>query len=655
MKTDYRIGAQILSPKMIECSFQHTDAVLKTIESIRATAASVHEDYCQKLRDKPKEALMETRGYTNAISILGSRGSGKTSIILTLQHILRVGLDQWRQDWQAKAPTKNDSMNIMMPVLVPQDFSDKQPLLSWIISQLQNMAESVLKEIEQTNNRYWGAEPLRDWAPKMGNPTFSSPLAEAIEKLTTSFELRYKNEYVSLIRDGDQIYQYMDSVERDSNLMLDMLTLISMLIDYYRYRNGKKTAEEPLLFFVIDDLDMAPQRSNEVLNLLLRYLQHPNVVVLCGWNQELFQNHLCIELLKTQGVLNLGNVNKNFGFDDVFMSRQRKRVTAIDSARRLAIDNLKKAFPPAQRFEIRGLTSQQRANFPLLSTTGTDDPKYFFELIEETITECIRRRSGVEPVEKSFLYNYGDPIYVYMRIFDNKSRGMINECKAFDELWKMVHNWDGKSPLSLTNTLNELVNTILFSTTRFAPFRRGIRDLIKITEVILDKENPKIVYFCDYKAVEKVMHDYADREQEWKDSHDIDWKYKFETEYSYFPYVIVDVYLLLDFMENFIRSIVGAPPVHHHAGHEFSTALNWINKPLEVDSTDKNLTIQALAAAGISEIPMFPETKSLRLCVLLLDNYEKHDFTDKQYSFSGTLVLCRMLNAVLGLCFENDK
>ena len=653
MKTDYRIGAQILSPKMIECSFLHTDAVLETIESIRATAEAVHVEYCQKLRERPKEALMETRGYTNAVSILGSRGSGKTSIILTLQHILRVGKDKWENSWRTGDSQTLNPENIMMPVLVPQDFSDRQPLLSWIISQLQNLAESALTEMGSKDGLCWGSQPFREWTQKDGNAALTNPLAEAIEKLTTSFELRYRNEYGGSAREGDQIYHYMDSVERDSNLMLDMLTLISMLIDYYRFKNSRITAKEPLLFFVIDDLDMAPQRSNEVLNLMLRYLQHPNVVVLCGWNQELFQNHLSIELLRTQGVLESGNVNVNFGFDDVFMSRQRKRVTAMDSARRLAIDSLKKAFPPAQRFEIRGLSTEQRANFPLLSSTEKEDPQTFLELIDDTIAQCDFRRQKRGLKGRSFLYNKGEPIYAYMRIFDNKCRGMINECKAFDELWKLVQGWDKTGSLDLTNALNELLNTILFSTTRFAPFRRGIRDLVTITEVVLDRKSPKYSYFCNYKAVDKVLADYEERQFQWESKGTIAYEYELEMEFCYFPSVIIDVYLLLDFIENLIRSIVNAPYVEHHTSQSFSEALNKINPPVQVNAADKNPTMQALAAAGISEIPYFPKTRSLRLCVLLLDNYERRHFSDGHYSFSGTYMLCCMLDAALSLSFEN--
>lgn len=142
----------------------------------------------------------------------------------------------------------------------------------------------------------------------------------------------------------------MDSVKRDADLLVDMLKLISMIMDYYRYQADRYRKNdintEPLLFFTIDDLDLAPHRSSEVLDLVLRYLQHPNVVVICGWNHELFQNHLCMDILNTQGVLAADLLNVNFSFDDVFMYRYRSRTTALDSARRLAVDNLKKAFPP---------------------------------------------------------------------------------------------------------------------------------------------------------------------------------------------------------------------------------------------------------------------------------------------------------------------
>lgn len=648
MKKDYKIGAQILSPTMMECSFYHTDAVLKTIESIRETASKTHEAFSNKLREAPNEALLDARGYNNAISILGSRGSGKTSIIMTLQHILQVGESEWRA---GKAGDQVRPENIIMPILMPQDFSDGQSLLSWVIIKLQELAKSVLERIKSSGCGYYLVKGITSgWAVGEQTTPYNT-LQEYIDNLTASCELRFRNEYRLETMRNDEIYHYMDSVERDSKLVLDMLRLISQLVDCYRFSGnaGSTSAKEPLIFFVIDDLDMAPQRSHEVLNLVLRYLQHPNVVVLCGWNQELFQNHLCIELLRTQGVLNVNSADKNYGFDDVFTMRQRKRVSALDSARRLAMDNLKKAFPPAQRFEIRGLTTKQRAEFPLLSENELPtDPRDFFALIENTLLYS-RKRQPQEEDHVRFLYNENmDRLYIYMRIFDNKCRGMINICKAFEALREKLILWDHCTPLNLTKDLLELLNTILFSTTRFAPYRRGIRDLISIYEITLTKDGGNSDYYCNYKAVEDVLSHYKNRVEVLSQNHTFGSEYIVEHEYCYFPSLAIDVYLLLGFMENLLRYIVNNPPVMH-GGHEFSKVLNQINPPIEIEPESDNRVMRAIAAAGIQRISLFPDTKSFNFNVRLLDSYEKQRFSDGQYHFSGSNTLLRLFDAVINL------
>lgn len=645
---DHQIGARVLTEQMMLCSFSHTDAVLETIENIRNRAAEVHDEFEKALRESPNEAVMGARGYNNAISILGSRGSGKTSIIMTLQHILQVGKASWIG---GSNPVKTN--NIIMPILVPQDFTANQSLLSWVIIQLLEKAEQIEQEIAKNNTFVFGNRgPLGQWmSPSAQDYPVQDPLRECMDNLTSSFELRYKSEN-SLLRNDEQVYHYMDSVKRDSNLVLDMLKLISMMTDYYKSTfnyDNKDYNSEPLFVFCIDDLDLVPERSNEILKLVLRYLQHPNIVVLCGWNQELFQNHLSIDLLKGQGVLNSNMINTNFGFDDVFMFRLRKRLTALDSARRLAIDNLKKAFPPAQRYEIRGLTTKQRAFFPLQPNGNetVSEEKSFFKLIERTINSCINSDDkSVEHVR--FLYNrVGEQLYVYMRIFDNKARGMINVYRAFENLLERVKAWNHDNPLDVTNYIKSLLDTILFSNTHFAPYRRGIRDLIQIDKIVLKSKGSRhsiCEYYCNYKNIETVLKDYHKRIQQQYERNPIDAEYRIEREYNYFPSLLIDVFLLLNFVENFVRYISGNHP-KEHGGNEFSTLLNQAISPISINTTSDDPLSQAILISGIRVIPLFPSTDDFHLNIELLDSYEKHGFMDRNYHFNGSYSYCRLFDA----------
>lgn len=428
------VGPQILPEDMLDCAFHYRNDVLDTIENFRSNAAIVSEEFAETLRTREQEAVMRSRGFNNTISILGSRGSGKTSIIMTLQKQLSEDGEWAGQDGAPR--------NIMMPILILQDIDPEQKLLSCIISQLLKKAEQIELEVQETiqdvPNYAW-----RRWAAPRQGGFSSDPFHDCMNRLLSAFDLRFRNGHTAQPADADQVYYYMDSVKRDAELLTDMLKLISMIVDYYRYQavitsqNRRKSVAEPLLFFSIDDLDLAPHRSSEVLDMVLRYLQHPNVVVICGWNHELFQNHLCMDLLNTQGVLEEDLLNTNFSFDDVFMNRYRKRTTALDSARRLAVDNLKKAFPPSQRFEIRGLSTQERAAFPYsLTCAGEEQKDSLFYWVEETMRQCtLLSNPNTGSSFKTFLRNdYDDKLVIYMRIFDNKVRGLANARRAFESL-----------------------------------------------------------------------------------------------------------------------------------------------------------------------------------------------------------------------------
>ena len=160
MEKKHPIGAQVLSKRMMDCTFPHTDEVLETIKGFREVAASVHDSFNGKIKNNPNEALLDARGFNNAISILGSRGSGKTSVIMTLQHILKVGMKNWEA---GVVPEHIDESNIMMPIMIPQDCSAKQTLLSWLIIQLLEKGEEILTEMRSIDQGYVDRNVLRRW------------------------------------------------------------------------------------------------------------------------------------------------------------------------------------------------------------------------------------------------------------------------------------------------------------------------------------------------------------------------------------------------------------------------------------------------------------------------------------------------------------
>ena len=730
MRSYAMLGPYALPKDMATCVFHYWDVISANIGHIRETAAGASPEFSKLLRTNEQEAIAEVRQYNNTISILGSRGSGKTSVIMTLQKDLRDGRSE--QEKYAGLP---EDYNIAMPFLVPQDITEDQTLLGWIISQLLKKAEQIDRETSDAARDIW-----QSWEEDPQRMSIlSNPFRECKDALLRAFTLRSRiavrqsegEDYT-----GDLVYSYMDAVRLDTELLVCLLKLISMMIDYYRYRirkdakatgdSPKKKFAEPLIFFTIDDLDLTPTRSSEVIELVLRYLQHPNVVIICGWNQEQFQNHLSMEFLRNQGVLDSNYLNTSFGFDDVFMERQRSHYTALISARRLAQDNLKKAFPPSQRYEIRGLSLRERASFPfdpLLEESVPDSsrplfsaeelkpdaepiqfiqmggkliPVYdcphgsadtedgggreqekqklgLFALVEKTVRAC----SHVQPPEGDwsklppekdpahFLHDAQGPLKIYMRIFDNKARGLNNIYRAFESLLEKQKEVEaflateaGAEGCDITDQIRILLDAILYSNTRFAPYRRGIRDLIEFKGVVVARKECKtrLIHYCNFGAVKRVLekHEaYRNRKENQEDLsfYPVDGDYEIERKYDYFPYLLVDVFLLLNFMENFLYSITQNRR-RIHGGREFSELLNdqLIHAPLDfVEKRSQNqLLADAIIVGGVKLLRMFPDTSNFELNLSILNAYELRVFSGNfsRYHFTGFNTLWQIFQMV---------
>lgn len=662
MKEFSLIGPQVLSESMMECGFHYKNDIFRRIKSIRANAAEARENLNQTLRTQDQEAVMLARGHNNTISILGSRGSGKTSVIMTLQRYLSGDTSLQTE------PADLGTNNIIMPILVPQDITPGQTLLSWVVSQLLKKAEEIEEELDSLyggmSQRMW-----QQWETPQRKGCTMDPFQECMDALLTAFNLRFQSgAHMPPFQSGesDQIYYYMDSVKRDAELLLNMLKLISMMMDYYRQReytvsrtdchyNPREKAvqsAEPLLFFIIDDLDLAPERSNEVLTLILRYLQHPNVVIICGWNHELFQNHLCMDLLRNQDVLESNQLGTNFSFDDVFMERYRKRTTALDSARRLATDNLKKAFPPAQRYEIRSLSTCERASFPFgPKCSEKDSPIHARRLFE--LIEAVVRQYTPEPTDtESFLRDgRGKELWVYMRIFDNKARGLTNIYRVFDALLKNA----SEKTADVTDQIRVLFDAILFSNTRFTPYRRGLRDLVQIKTVVhpTEEQPGRLEYYCNFAAIMRTLENYENekinkRLIEKGGNFPFDAENYVEQKYDYFPNLLIDVFLLLNFMENFLQCVTQQKR-RIHGGREFSRLLNRLLEPIDFLARRQDLLTQAVVSCGIETLKLFPDTDNFALVVSVLDAHERNGFGTNRYCYTGFQSLLQLFQIVSDL------
>lgn len=86
--------------------------------------------------------FLATEKFNNTISILGQRGTGKTSAMMTLLEEIENNTY-----FEFKPKTKNQ-YDIINKILNPEEMGEGSDILGWIITTLENYVELYLKEVK---------------------------------------------------------------------------------------------------------------------------------------------------------------------------------------------------------------------------------------------------------------------------------------------------------------------------------------------------------------------------------------------------------------------------------------------------------------------------------------------------------------------------
>ena len=117
---NYKTGVKILTEEQMQAGLPTYDLLLSKIEKIRSESLLVD-------RTSLTSQTFENLKYDNIFSILGGRGAGKTSVLMTLHHELQ----------------KNEC-NVILPLVMPELLDEDESIVGWLLSAM----ESNLKEIE---------------------------------------------------------------------------------------------------------------------------------------------------------------------------------------------------------------------------------------------------------------------------------------------------------------------------------------------------------------------------------------------------------------------------------------------------------------------------------------------------------------------------
>lgn len=429
-----KIGARVLDDDTLRILIPDYESIFSEIEKIRGNITSVETQGESKtgLIKPPDDEFF--KHHNNIFSILGERGAGKTSVQLTLKYKLGqiddvINSDKTEEKDVVKHVAKD--VDTILPIIVPQDMDDDSSVIGWIIAHFSNIIKDLFKVEERC---YYFNEKDEEKIKK---------LKARFEDLKKSYFLR-QDTYKSSLSVEDTIHNYVQKNEEVIRENIDLSKKFKVFIDeFIEFRkNNKKT--NPLIFIFFDDVDISNKRCLMVLETLLRYLSHSNIVVFVAGDYLTFKETITLSYLKEDGLL-----------DKELMVQTFEKKSALEIRQTLAYDYLKKVLSPALRYELKTLSLENKKTFKCKKDSLS---------LEELLKEKVQ-----------FL----DPFY---EIFDSKPRGLIN-------IYYFLKNTDRNMDV---DELKRFTNTIIDSSSVLNVKKEEIEKIIKFNsdvEINLTKFN----------------------------------------------------------------------------------------------------------------------------------------------------------------------
>lgn len=388
-----QIGAKALTKAEINLILPSYDRILSQIEEIRNESNLSKENNIQK---------------TNNISVLGVRGSGKTSILKSIIN-----------DLEKENNNKNEELNIIFPMIIPENMSEKMNLLSTILGLFKKKVDEIENKNKEKSQNCW-------------------------EKTTTEVSKKYNSllkKYCHMQSEFRQVS--IDEFISESNYVRKNAEIFNadseFINDFNKFITEITQKTNTLIFFFIDDIDLSTNRCTDIIKTLLAYMSHPKIVTILSGDLDTFAEELTIDFLKKGDLL-----HKDL-LDISFINNDEKNI--LERKKELAYEYLKKIIPPIYRHNLKTWSLKNRAQFKSATTIdGKDsDNKNLAELLTDTF-----RDYDCEALFQYYDFNEEDenkrikPIPQMFHMFDDTSRGLNNVYNALLQVNKYIKDDNNK-------------------------------------------------------------------------------------------------------------------------------------------------------------------------------------------------------------------
>lgn len=429
------IGARSLELNEVEMILPTFGSLLKQIEEIRIVA-----------KNDSSSSVCRDKNYNNNFSILGERGTGKSSCIKTII------------DYIKNENKKNGVEDIILPIIEPDIYGDSTKVMGMILGLLKKEFEAItINKNERLRNEIFESCEVKHTS------ILKRKLNEMIEYycyINPEYREILVREYID-INSFKEKYTYI--LSPDYNFDLKFKEFINELIEYKRkeIKCKNKNDYEPLLFIFIDDIDLKTYKVKELMDSVMQYMNHKNIVCILSGDYNMLRESMTLALLESEKMANsmisiIDDEEKNI-FGDYKNIIKRKEY--------LANEYLKKILPPAFRHNLIKWNENNIPNFKFLYNDESSEGLIAIELKEK-----LREIFGNENI--FFTYNEDEKSYKFYKsffsIFDKTSRGLLNVLYYMESYDK---NFNEKEKFIF---IKNLIDTIINSKKELLTFKDTI-------------------------------------------------------------------------------------------------------------------------------------------------------------------------------------
>lgn len=402
---DHKVGIRLLDGVTLENVFPMYENLNNKLAECRRAA-----QYRMKNNDGHYHAQYNLM-YDNVFSILGTRGTGKTSVAFTLRE--KIMRDEKHPD------------DVVLPIIIPEVIPDNCSILGWILAIVKEEVEKLQKELaghpKEKEDYYW-----RNCGYQEG--TGKEALVKRLGELR---QYLFAGDYDP--SNEKSYYAAIDNMAAASESNYQFANKLAELWDMWiRTLTGEgRDGTSPLIFFIFDDVDLAPERIGELLSVITKYLAHPNIVVIATADEKLLLDVMERRLDKSIGHLprewrTYLQEHSGVGEYGIWLEEGSERKQK-DSSKEMARMYLGKVLPPSTRYYLQLFQKpSQKADFWL------DETKNLGMGISDQLLGLAG--SETEKAQDCFIANGKNVISFYVSFFGNTCRQINNVYIGVKEL-----------------------------------------------------------------------------------------------------------------------------------------------------------------------------------------------------------------------------